>query len=292
MADLNKIIDHMDEQAKQMAIYVQSLGEAADSAVDRSSAAGQHLATQADILLKVTDETENRLKETAKQLKAQTEEVAHNVHAVTQAEKNIENALDKSSEWIGVLSENGRKIEKAMKTTGDMQSFLADTDKVLLRFKEIGATLDMRLKALKQKNAETIKIAPEESTGFSAKEFTERMQQILDKLQGLSVEMMSVFEPKNEEALWEQYYTGDKAVFMRYIKSTLTQAKRQKVLDMTLLKPDFQENVNAYMTAFEDLTRGLEDSPWLGVLVGSDPGRLYMLLATLFKGDKHAGKVG
>ena len=45
------------------------------------------------------------------------------------------------------------------------------------------------------------------------------------------------------------------------------------------------------MKTFEDLTRGLENSPWLGVLVGSDPGRLYMVLASLFKGEKNASKV-
>ena len=289
--DLNKIITHMDEQAKQMSGYVQQLGEAAEVAVGQSATAGQHLAAQADILLKVTDETQNRLKETSKQLKTQTEEIAQNVHAVTVAEKNIESALDKSSEWVGVLSENGRKIDKAMKTTNDMQSFLTDTDKILLRFKEIGTTLDMRLKALKQNKKEDFVRVPESSVAFSAKEFTERMQQILDKLQGLSVEMMSVFEPKNEEALWDQYYAGDKAVFMRHIKNVLNQSKRQKVLDVALLKPEFQENAKAYMSTFEDLTRGLDDSPWLGVLVGSDPGRLYMMLATLFKGDKNASKV-
>ena len=290
--DLNKVIAHMDEQTQKMAIYVQQLGSAAETAENQSAEAGRHLAAQADILLRVSDKTSEQLDETTRQLKAQTEEMAQNVHAVAMVEKNISHALDKSSEWVGALSENGRKIEKAMKTTDVMQGFLADTDKILLRFKEIGTTLDMRLKSLKQqKNEPEVKI-PTEVANNSAKEFTERMQQILDKLQDLSVEMVSVFELKNEEAMWDQYYAGDKAVFMRYIKNTLSQSKRQKVLDVALLTPEFQENVNAYMTAFEDLTRGLENSPWLGVLVGSDPGRLYMVLATLFKGEKHAGKVG
>ncbi len=289
--DLNKIITHMDEQTKNMASYVQQLGSAATMAQEQSADASQNLLAQAEILVKVTEETQNRLENTTKQLKTQTEEITQNVHAVAQAEKNISNTLDKSGEWVGALSENTQRIEKAMKTTDVMQGFLADTDKVLLRFKEIGTTLDMRLKALKQNKKETVTALPELSAGFAAKEFTERMQQILDKLQGLSVEMMPVFEPKNEEELWDQYYAGDKAVFMRHIKSTLNQNKRQKVLDMALLDPTFQENVSAYMNAFEDLTRGLENSPWLGVLVGSDPGRLYMLLATLFKGDKNASKV-
>ena len=289
--DLNKIIAHMENQTKSMAGYVQQLGQAVSRTQEYSADATQQLATQADILLKVTDETQSRLIDTAKQLKTQTEEMTQNAHAVMQAEKNISHTLDKSSEWIGVLSENGRKIEKAMKTTETMQGFLADTDKVLLRFKEIGTTLDMRLKSLKQQKTDDVKQIPAETVGVSAKEFTERMQQILDKLQGLSVEMISVFEPKNEETLWDQYYAGDKAVFMRHIKSILEQPKRQKAVDTLVQNPTFQENVKSYMKTFEDLTRGLENSPWLGVLVGSDPGRLYMVLATLFKGEKHASKV-
>jgi len=60
---------------------------------------------------------------------------------------------------------------------------------------------------------------------------------------------------------------------------------------MSVLSPEFQKNVEEYMTTFESLIKGLENSPWLGVLVGSDPGRLYMVLATLFKGGKNASKV-
>ena len=292
--DLNKIITHMDEQAKNMAGYVQQLGQATITVQEQSAQAGQNLTTQADILLKVTDETQSRLEETTKQLKTQTEEITQNVHAVMQAEKNIGQTLDKSSEWIGALSENARKIEKAMKTTDVMQGFLADTDKVLLGFKEIGTTLDLRLKAIKQQksNAATKEEQINLPKTIPAKEFTEKMQQILDKLQGLSVEMMAAFKPKDEEALWDKYYAGDKAVFMRHIKGVLNQSKRQKMLDVAILDPEFQSKVQSYMTAFEDLTRGLEDSPWLGVLVGSDPGRLYMVLANLFKGEKHANKVG
>ena len=175
-----------------------------------------------------------------------------------------------------------------------MKNFLNETDQVLLKCKEIGTTLDLRLKALK-KNApqDVILNSPTEVvSNISAKEFTERMQQILEVLQGLSVEMMPIFKIKNEEELWAQYYAGDKSIFMRYIKTMMTQAKYQKVVKTALKNTSFQSNVQEYMKNFEELTHGLENSPWLGILVGSDPGRLYMVLATLFKGEKNASKVG
>ena len=211
---------------------------------------------------------------------------------MNQAEKNINESLDKSASWINKLSENAQKIEKSMKTTAVMQGFLNDTDKVLLRFKEIGTTLDMRLNKLKNTKAELPAKIVEQAPAVSAKDFTKCMQQILETLQGLSVEMMSVFNLKNEEGLWDQYYAGDKAVFMRHIQAMISASKRKKILELADANPAFKENVLAYMKTFEDLTRGLENSPWLGVLVGSDPGRLYMILATLFKGEKNASQVG
>ena len=289
--DLNKIITHMNEQTKNMAKYVQQLEETSSTANEQSAEAGRNLASQADILMRVTDETEKRLVDTSKHLKTQTEEIAQNVNAVEQAEKNMIQSLDKSADWVKLLTQSTSQIEKAMKTTDVMQGFLADTDKVLMNFKEIGTTLDLRLKSLKQHNLEPEKRDKFPISNFSAKEFTQRMQQILDKLQGLSVEMMSVFEIKNEEELWNQYYMGDKAIFMRHIQTILNQSKKQKILSLALTDAHFQENVEKYMTTFEDLTRGLENSPWLGVLVGSDPGRLYMVLADVFKGEKNASKI-
>ena len=286
---LNKIIEHMNKQTQQMADYVVRLGVASKDAEEQTAEACHNLATQADILIQVTDETNSRLTEGSKVLQAQTEAIAQTVHAVSQAEKNIENSLDKSSTLVTTLGENARKIEKSMKATDTIRQYLNDTDAALMRVKELGTIMDMRLKNMKGqekqlKSSEAIQVPV-------AKQFTEQMQHIMEKLQGLSVEMMSVFQFKNEEELWDHYYAGDKAVFMRQIKTMLTTNKRQKILDMSVLSPEFQKNVEEYMTTFESLIKGLENSPWLGVLVGSDPGRLYMVLATLFKGGKNASKV-
>ncbi len=286
--DLNKIIDHMNRQTKQMADFVGRLDKSAAEAEEKSAIAGQNLAAEADMLMQVSDEAEKRLLLTAQALQTQTEEIKQNVHAVAQSEKNMGAALDKSAAWAHQLSDNAKKIETALADSDKMQGFLTDADKVLLRFQQIGTTLDMRLKSLKNNKGvkeEAVALKPV----FGAKEFTEQMQQILDKLQGLSVEMVSVFEIKNEEELWEHYYAGDKAVFMRHINAMLSAPKRQKITEEILKNESFKQNVLSYMTTFEDLTRGMEESPWLGVLVGSDPGRLYMILASLFKGEKNAG---
>ena len=57
----------------------------------------------------------------------------------------------------------------------------------------------------------------------------------------------------------------------------------------------FQMMVNHYMSAFEQMTyeakENSADSPLLGVLIGSDVGRLYMVLAEVIKGGTHENKV-
>ena len=292
IADLNTLVSHMGEQTNSMSTYVQELADANRKAKEQSADAGQNLAAQADILMRVADEAHAQLSDTAKGLQTQAEEITQNVHAVMQAEKSIEQALDKSASWVGTLSDNANQIEKSLKSTDKLKDFLIDTDNVLLKFKEIGTTLDLRLKALKKTKPSEVEVVAMPVENPVAMKFTEKMQQILDQLQGLSVEMISVFEIKNEEALWEQYYAGDKAIFMRHIKSLLSQPKSQRNIRNAMENKAFKENAEEYMKDFEELTRGLENSPWLGVLVGSDPGRLYMVLATLFKGEKDANKIG
>lgn len=297
--DLNKIIGHMGEQTEQMASYVTQLTDASVQAKDQSADAGQNLATQADILIKVTGEVGKQLQSATKNLHNHSEEITQNVHAVAQAEKSIEQSLDKSADWVKLLSDNAHQIEKSLKSMDHIKTFLNQTDAVLLKFKEMGATLDLRLKDLKGKSTngadgQLSAIPPANATDvagpISATAFTAKMKQILEVLQGLSVEMMSVFDMKDEETLWAQYYAGDKAIFMRSIQKIMGQSKSKKSFQKIIKTPSFVENASSYMQQFEEMTRGLENSPWLGVLVGSDAGRLYMMLAALFKGEKNENK--
>ena len=111
---------------------------------------------------------------------------------------------------------------------------------------------------------------------------------IVGQLQQFSVELAHLFSPKNEENLWKRYYSGDKAVFMRHLREEIKATKAEKIRKLYRENTAFQSAVNHYMQAFEQMTyeakENSADSPLLGVLVGSDVGRLYMVLAEVIKG--------
>jgi len=118
----------------------------------------------------------------------------------------------------------------------------------------------------------------------------QKASEILARLQTYSVDMAHLFSPKAEESLWERYYNGDKTVFMRHIKSELSPSKYKKLTELYASDTDFHDSVDKYMSAFEDMTQALgkgdESKLLMSVVIGSDVGRLYMVLADILKGKK------
>ena len=111
---------------------------------------------------------------------------------------------------------------------------------------------------------------------------------ILTRLQEFSVDMAHLFAPKTEEELWERYYNGDKTVFMRHIRSELSAGKHKKMRELYESNIGFKESVDKYMAAFEAMTQAVDKSDdsklLMSIVVGSDVGRLYMVLAHVLKG--------
>ena len=119
---------------------------------------------------------------------------------------------------------------------------------------------------------------------------------ILEALQTFSVDMTRIWTPKSEEPLRDKYYAGDKTVFMRHIAHAVHASKGKKFREFMKKNPAFKEAVTRYMRAFEQMTAQAGaagvDNMLVGVLVGSDVGRLYMVLVDLLKEGKHAHKAG
>ena len=118
-------------------------------------------------------------------------------------------------------------------------------------------------------------------------DFLAEAQVILDRLQGFSVDMAHIWTPKQEEELWKRYYAGDKAVFMRHISKSLSGSKAAKINELYQTNKSFRMTVARYMAEFEGLTqmarRESDNNLLMGILIGSDVGRLYMVLADVLK---------
>lgn len=169
---------------------------------------------------------------------------------------------------LGQLAEAGQAFEKQAQKV----------QQALLAFKKEFADVPALV-------AQTGKALPA-TAGFSA-DVLQEASLILNRLQGFSVDIAHIFTPKDEEKLWSAYYAGDKAVFMRTIARQIAASKANKISELSQKNKAFRQAVQHYMAAFEEMTRTAQaDELVLGVLIGSDVGRLYMVLADVFKQEK------
>ncbi|MBO7257552.1 MAG: hypothetical protein J6V11_01270, partial [Alphaproteobacteria bacterium] len=113
---------------------------------------------------------------------------------------------------------------------------------------------------------------------------------ILDRLQTFSVDMAKIFTPKAEEILWQRYNNGDKTAFMRHITKELNSTQVKKIKDLIKVDAEFKLAVSRYMAEFEGMTKAAkaegENNLMMSILIGSDVGRLYMVLADILRKGK------
>ncbi len=113
-------------------------------------------------------------------------------------------------------------------------------------------------------------------------QFMKDARLILEHLSLFSIDIVHVFTPKAEEEQWKKYYAGDNGAFMRYLMTALPKDKMDK------FKALYQENnavrvaVTRYLSEFDALAQKAKNNEkkdvLLPVLIGSDAGRLYMIL--------------
>ncbi|MBP5343507.1 MAG: hypothetical protein J6Y85_00290 [Alphaproteobacteria bacterium] len=294
IGDLNTIIEHVDGETLQS---IQKISQNMQTLADTTATANAHvvdsvqaLATSADILNQVTHETVESIQKTSEVLQIDTEEIQQTAHAVVHAQTQIESALDKSGKLVSVLTDNTKKIEQVVYEANQFKDFLQTTDALSLRLKEMSTTLDMRLHNIHSKidGQSEQRAAPQDKKELTS-DMMKQIHFIIDQLYSASIEVSQVLKLKDENALWDKYYAGDKAVFVRTLGAQLSAQKRKKVIELYQNNKNFKQAVHNYKDAFEHLSLKIkdskEDSIWLGILVGSDIGRLYMVISDILKGQ-------
>ena len=105
---------------------------------------------------------------------------------------------------------------------------------------------------------------------------------ILSHLSQFSIDITHIFAPKAEEALWKKYYAGDVSAFMRYLLTALSKEKRDKLKNLYQSDSSYRVAVTRYLAEFDAFSAKTQSNEkkemLLPLLVGSDAGRLYMLL--------------
>ncbi len=305
---LNKLVKTVDTQTvgavQKMAGHIEKLAEITHQSNQQSSQTTTLLAGQADILNDITRKTNAIMATFSKELNAQILEIQNLAHALETARQQILTSEENSAQMVKALSENTERLEKTLSQYDSLKEVQAQAEKTNKEVALMGDQVENRARSLQSVlnqmqgdmsvvaqglNAHTE--ALEKHLNLKEKQSHDLLVEassIVGQLQQFSVELAHLFSPKNEEELWKRYYKGDKAVFMRHLRSEIRATKAEKIRKLYRENIAFQSTVNHYMQAFEQMTyeakENLSDSPLLGVLVGSDVGRLYMVLAEVIKG--------
>ncbi len=305
---LNKLVKTVDTQTvgtvQKMAGHIEKLAEITHQSNQQSEQTTTLLAGQADILNDITRKTNAIMTTFSKELNTQILEIQNLVHALETARRQILTSEENSAQVVKALSDNTGRLEKTLSQYSSLQEVQAQAQKTNKEVALMGEQVEKRARSLQSVlnqmqgdmsvvaqglNAHTE--ALEKHLNLKEKQSHDLLLEassIVGQLQQFSVELAHLFSPKNEEELWKRYYKGDKAVFMRHLRSEIRATKAEKIRKLYRENMAFQSTVNHYMQAFEQMTyeakENSSDSPLLGVLVGSDVGRLYMVLAEVIKG--------
>ena len=305
---LNKLVKTVDTQTvgavQKMAGHIERLAEITHQSNRQAEQTTALLAGQADILNDITRKTSAVMVTFSKELNAQIQEIQNLAHALEVARHQILNSEENSGKMVKALTDNTGRLEKTLAQYDSLKQVEAQAQKTNKEVVAVGEQVEAKARALQnvlnQMQGDMAVVAQglnahtqalEKHLNLKEKQSHDLLVEassIVGQLQQFSVELAHLFSPKNEEELWKRYYTGDKAVFMRHLRQEIRATKAEKVRKLYRENVAFQTAVNHYMQSFEQMTyeakENSADSPLLGVLVGSDVGRLYMVLAEVIKG--------
>lgn len=173
-----------------------------------------------------------------------------------------------------------------------MNQTLEQTDRGIRALKEEGITgqISQMQEAVRssQKFIDEIK---QELASRQNDRFMKDARFILEHLASVSIDIAHVFTPKAEEELWKKYYSGDNTAFMRYLITAISKDKSEKLRDLYQQNALLRQAVTRYVAEFDALANKAKDNEnkdiLLPVFIGSDAGRLYMMLKQIYrkKGD-------
>ncbi len=305
---LNKLVKTVDTQTvgavQKIATHVEKLAEITHQSNRQAEQTTTLLAGQADILNDITRKTNAMMMTFSKELNTQIQEIQNLSHALETARHQILTSEENSGKMVKALTENSERLEKTLVKYESLKEVENQAQKTNKEIALIGEQVESKAYALQsvlnQMKGDMALVAQglnahtqalEKHLNLKEKQSHDLLieaSSIVTQLQQFSVELAHLFSPKNEEELWKKYYAGDKAVFMRHLHNEIKTTKSEKVKKLYRENMAFQMAVNHYMQAFEQMTyeakENSADSPLLGVLVGSDVGRLYMVLAEVIKG--------
>lgn len=241
------------ENAEKILTVLKTQGTYLDQEVEKSvhklSVAQEKVAEQSQALFRLSDEAIHHLNDAGNQFVLQTEVMGQ---ALKETEEKIQDLTR-----LGIHEEAEKLIETSKKAENYYKQLKTDIEDV------------------------------------QTDQFMKDARVILEHLSTFSMDIAHVFTPKAEEELWKKYYAGDNGAFMRYLITALPEKKTEKIKELFEQNPSCRIAMTRYMGEFDALAAKAKSSEkksvLLPVLIGSDAGRLYMILKHIVGQKKKRG---
>ena len=326
LAERAQILDATSQKVGQMMADTSALLQEDIARIDGVTDGLRQAAQHTGEILQIADKTSttfgqqmDRMESLISQYEMQTS--SQNARILENAEKILTVLKTQGALLDQEVDKTLHKMSTVSETVGEQTRQLQDaSDAAITRVNDVGTQLGLQTDMLNQVLGETdervrqlASVSVEEQTkklmdvSQKADDFINRLKSelqsastdrfmkdarlILEHLASFSIDIVHVFTPKAEEEQWKKYYAGDNAAFMRYLMTALPKDKSDAFKRLYQENPTLRVAVTRYMSEFDALAMKAKNNEkkdvLLPVLIGSDAGRLYMLLKqTLGKSTK------
>ena len=212
------------------------------------------------------------------------QEVEKTLHKMSGAsDKVLEHAqtlVSLSDTAVSHLNEVGTQLNVQ---TDILNQVLSETEARIRQLSSVDVEEQtQRLLNVSEKTENFIQKLNADLQNISTDQFMKDARLILEHLSTFSIDIVHVFTPKAEEEQWKKYYAGDNAAFMRYLMTALPKDKTESFKKLYHENSTLRVAVTRYMSEFDALALKAKNNEkkyvLLPVLIGSDAGRLYMIL--------------
>ncbi len=278
---------------------VQNLAHAMETANNRTNEAIKTAGLLVQNMDQSGKEIETVMQKYAADLTQHTQKLYTNLEKILSVFKNqgvlLDNEVQQTANRIGVLEESlgnnaDGMIQKSAAALKELSLVNNAFEETILKIQKTITTIKTDVESIETAVKETVQKATTVFPSAKKQAQADLLQDatvILNHLQSFSVDMAHIFTPKSEDGLWQKYYDGDKAVFMRHITKMISESQHKKIIEFYKQNEDFRLAVARYMSEFEGMTKKASESEesnlLMSVLIGSDVGRLYMVLADVLK---------
>lgn len=187
-----------------------------------------------------------------------------------------EDALKRLQDLLTVMRDNAKEIQES-------------GEKISAQSIKLGGAFNRQVQALisaSRSAEEYISALDKKKEEADTERFMREASFIIEKLQSLGVDMARIYTPNVEEDLWKRYYSGDRSAFIRHLSRVVDKHQVRKMTDLFTENAEFRECVSRYVSEFDSILARAQENEradvLTGVLLGSEAGRLYMLLSRVF----------